>query len=261
MKTYNTYQEAKINNPEGGIAVNASGDIFTSTDDLKLSDAFAFDVCNPADHCMTVERFLADGHKFTEGDLILGTNNNLVTVGLEYTIGIANMESMRDFERYTLRAAALEDQMNIDKVETQPEHQEEVSAFSGEVEWKSGDECVVINDNDRYFVYDEHKKHLGSVGIIRSLFKTKNGTEMAAVQAENGDCICWRVVMLSKPETPQQREDRERLEAAYELYCHKHKAVYPNLKMRTKHEFDNDSQIRDGYLAIVDKTNYRKGVK
>ncbi len=111
-----------------------------------------------------------------------------------------------------------ENQMNIDKVETQTEHQEEMSAFSGEVDWKSGDECVVINDNDRYRVYDDHKKHLGSVGIIRSLFKTKNGTEMAAVQAENGDCICWRVVMLSKPETPQQREDRERLDCIKKMH-------------------------------------------
>ncbi|AUR86607.1 hypothetical protein NVP1087A_26 [Vibrio phage 1.087.A._10N.261.45.F9] len=152
----------------------------------------------------------------------------------------------------------LENQMNIDKVETQTEHQEEMSAFSGEVEWKNGDECVVINDNNRYSVYDEHKKHLGTIGIIRSLFKTKNGTEMAAVQAENGDCICWRVVMLSKPETPQQREDRERLEAAYDLYTHVQSV---RGQLSCKFDWFSNSEMEEArlrFLAIVDKTNYRK---
>ncbi|AUR89532.1 hypothetical protein NVP1124O_31 [Vibrio phage 1.124.O._10N.286.49.B1] len=150
--------------------------------------------------------------------------------------------------------------MNIDKVETQTEHQEEMSAFSGEVEWKNGDECVVINDNNRYSVYNEHKKHLGSIGIIRSLFKTKDGTEMAAVQAENGDCICWRLVMLSKPETPQQREDRERLEAAYELLCIGNRALSVTAPC-TFDEFKLDDPQCYFWLAIVDKTNYRKVVE
>lgn len=100
-----------------------------------------------------------------------------------------------------------------------PEEKEvlDVIESAGEVEWKSGDECVIRNDNDRYSIYDVHKKHVGNVGIVRSVFKTTNGTEIAAVQADNGDCVCWRVDMLKKPETPQQREERERACAIYDM--------------------------------------------
>ncbi|AUR99384.1 hypothetical protein NVP1265O_05 [Vibrio phage 1.265.O._10N.286.52.F6] len=86
-----------------------------------------------------------------------------------------------------------------------------------EIEWNNGDECVISNDNNRYSVYDECKKHLGSIGIVRSIFKTTSGIKMVAVQADNGDCICWRVDMLSKPETPEQKAEREQQNAVYDM--------------------------------------------
>ncbi|CAH9016968.1 putative coil containing protein [Vibrio phage 217E38-1] len=66
------------------------------------------------------------------------------------------------------------------------------------------------------------------------------------------------MVKFRKPETPQQREDRERLEAAYDLYCHI--AKMNNRVPYSFEQFSNDSTTyyRKEYLEIVCKTNYRK---
>ena len=59
-------------------------------------------------------------------------------------------------------------------------------------------------------------------------------------------------------ETPQQREEREKLEAAYDLYLDFYQDYNPCHD--TIESFDC-SRDKDLWLRTVDKTNYRKGVK
>lgn len=68
MNTYNTYQEAKIANPEYAI-FEYLGKFGTDKDIIDAFDihSVAMKECNPADYCMTVEQFLKDGHKFVGG--------------------------------------------------------------------------------------------------------------------------------------------------------------------------------------------------
>lgn len=109
-----------------------------------------------------------------------------------------------------------------------------------EVEWKSGDKCIYMSDE---FLF---------VGMIPTLddfscviFSDTHG----AIRATTAD--------ISKPKTKQQREEREKLEAAYDLYC-----VW--VGDRVGHhaiDFSEWKIIPDYYkkwLRIVDKTNYRK---
>ena len=137
-----------------------------------------------------------------------------------------------------------ENRMNIDKVETQTEHQEEMSAFSGEVDWKNGDECA-FDDRAGIFIGLSKNKRLAIVEIDN--------------EAINHDIDLVKVCDLSKPKTPQQREDRERLEAAYDLYV-THEGYIDN-PVCSISIFSESNEPKNKWLAIVDKTNYRKGVK
>jgi hypothetical protein len=102
MKTYDSYEAAKIDNPESLIC--KFGDKFT-IDASRFGQALQ--PCNPADHCMTVEKFLADGHKFVEGDVVLnGTRVKTISKG---AIDTMNMPSYCDKHTFILRSAALEE--------------------------------------------------------------------------------------------------------------------------------------------------------
>ena len=60
-----------------------------------------------------------------------------------------------------------------------------------------------------------------------------------------------------KPETEAERNERERLEAAYDLYLTRH------VSMPAPYHYDEflkNERTLDGFLAIVDKTGYRKAV-
>ncbi|AUS00496.1 hypothetical protein NVP1276O_03 [Vibrio phage 1.276.O._10N.286.54.E4] len=104
MTTYNTYQEAKIANPEG--EVYSDGSMFFA---LPVK-TFMYDSakCNPADYCMTVEKFLVGGHKFVEGDAFLETDGDIYRVGMGF-VDMMNESDKLDCHRYILRAAALEE--------------------------------------------------------------------------------------------------------------------------------------------------------
>ncbi len=110
MTTYNSYEAAKIANPDRDVFTNTANDKFQSK-----SDESFFIRCLPSHHCMTVEKFLADGHKFVEGDLIYSDIlSNVVSVTLNgnlsgsYSIYGANTKTDSDDKRLVLRAAALE---------------------------------------------------------------------------------------------------------------------------------------------------------
>lgn len=126
MTTYSTYQEAKIANPEEEI-LKARGDwdgcecyvgkfIANKPDEsggVPFIGKGAFKKCDPSKYCMTVEKFLADGHKFIGGDVFLNHDGDIVEVGKWYqSIRIcpeeANLTVDGDENCYILRAVALE---------------------------------------------------------------------------------------------------------------------------------------------------------
>lgn len=112
MTTYNTYQEAKIANPECDIYVSFTCEVkeFITKEHRSSLGPLKSDLyrpANPADHCMTVEKFLADGYEFVKGDVALIHNGDVKVVenpNLDW-----NILDSRDNERYILRAAALEE--------------------------------------------------------------------------------------------------------------------------------------------------------
>lgn len=74
----------------------------------------------------------------------------------------------------------------------------------------------------------------------------------AEVVIENLDRRTFR-----KPETEEERNERERLEAAYDLYLTRHVSMPAPYRYD---EFLKNERTLDGFLAIVDKTCYRKAV-
>lgn len=243
MTTYNTYQEAKIANPEYAI-FEYQGDFGTDKEILDLFDIQGREMkeCNPADYCMTVDKFLADGHKFVDGDLYQNEDGRVFTVGsLGYEAKYCNLLSSYCFTSkiLILRAAALE---NI-PTET-PEEKEVLDSIesAGEVEWKNGDECVYMSHKVIHQFIGADPKREG-YGYIQATGYEVNFVELSK---------------LSKPETPHHREERERLEAAYDLYAHV-QSVRGNLSCKFDWFFSSEmEEIRLRFLAIVDKTNYRK---
>lgn len=117
MTTYNTYQEAKIAMPLACIIHDTDDDIFfgmPSREGTTLND----DGCKfaePHDYCMTVEKFLADGHKFKFGDLIVSLTGTVSKVNIEWIVN----ESISEVDRkyFILRAATLEEKKPRTKVE------------------------------------------------------------------------------------------------------------------------------------------------
>ncbi|AUR98034.1 hypothetical protein NVP1246O_27 [Vibrio phage 1.246.O._10N.261.54.E10] len=143
-----------------------------------------------------------------------------------------------------------ENQMNIDKVEMRTEHQEEMSEFSGEVEWNGEGLPPVgaIYTTEPDFDIELLCKYSSKYVVIGEILPKErhNGVEVVI------DTFAQRDRVFRKPETPQQREDRERLEAAYDLYC-----TWRGEKPASFEDFKRCNH--DNWLAIVRKTNYRKG--
>ena len=149
--------------------------------------------------------------------------------------------------------------MNIDKVETQTEHQEEMSAFSGEVEWNGeglppvGEVCE-YKDGDNW--YEVRVKYLSEWFMVIEALKSQSkwidikGTELS-FEYSRFDSLKFR-----KPETPQQREGRERLALVSDI-C---EDLFGEMASQCREDVVStiDAMVCGGW---VDKTNYRKGVK
>ncbi len=107
MTTYNSYEVAKIANPEYAI-FEYQRNFGTDKEILDLFGIQSREVkeCNPADHCITVDKFLYDGHEFVEGDIYLNSDGR--TLGVVNIPEYNNKRSTIDCDLYILRAAALE---------------------------------------------------------------------------------------------------------------------------------------------------------
>lgn len=104
MNTYNTYQEAKIANPDCDIYYYDGKFYAYSKDTAVMLLSETLSPCKPADHCMTVEEFLADGNKLIGGDLIMQVNGKVAHVDEDPDW---NIKDDLDVDRHILRAAAL----------------------------------------------------------------------------------------------------------------------------------------------------------
>lgn len=105
-------------------------------------------------------------------------------------------------------------------------------------DWKGGDVGEV--NGEKLLVISYHPLH----------------PSIVVVETNDNEYLSVGVDMLKKPETPQQRENRERLEASYDLYCLRCDAI----EWKSKYSFDEFQKEEDavnGWLSVVDKTNYR----
>ncbi|AUR98287.1 hypothetical protein NVP1248O_73 [Vibrio phage 1.248.O._10N.261.54.F1] len=139
----------------------------------------------------------------------------------------------------------------LDSIESVSEDEDEwdgegLPPVGVECEYKDGDDwyAVKVNYLSEWFMVIEALKS-------QSKWIDIKGTELS-FEYSRFDSLEFR-----KPETPQQREDRERLEAAYDLFvcaADDGVAVNPNLKdWKSKYP-----SVVKMWLRVVDKTNYRK---
>ena len=112
MKTYKTYQEAKMVNPEDDIFVSMCSEFATSEHVSYVSmcgTGEGWNKCNPADYCMSVYDFLSSGKRLVDGDFYLETTGKVAQVGKLYKAELVNDPCHNDKNRYILRAKALEE--------------------------------------------------------------------------------------------------------------------------------------------------------
>ncbi len=112
MTTYNTYQEAKIAMPQACICVhkNDDKDVFAGMPSREGTTLFnGSEFAEPQDYCMTVEKFLADGHKTVNGDWIIDYCGNVwMNMTDSGAHNVNNFTGNKARESFILRAAALE---------------------------------------------------------------------------------------------------------------------------------------------------------
>jgi len=266
-KTFDTYKEAVFANG-GAKGVYTTGSNWGGLPEHRglfrigrppVSGDRAWVECNPADHLESLASFLASGKRLIRGDLFLGFSGEIVKVN---TPGNANVRDERDCNRFILQATA-------DNVET-PEEREEFDRLAREhdneanqaremvfittpqyinfsssekpnrSDWKNGDAlsywCLVRKDwFDGVYVALDNGFH-----VVRDLAND----EYKGVTTKR----------MRKPETPAEREERERLEAAYDLCI----TLYPNNHLSFDDFKGAGEHIIHPWLTIVDKTGYRK---
>jgi len=127
-----------------------------------------------------------------------------------------------------------------------PEEKEALDSIEsvGVVGWKNGDECIYRGEVWQFVSLLSNEYH--GTAVIFCL-ETEKIKQVASAS-------------LSKLETTQQRKDRERLASAYDLYECGQSAI-KCIGYEEFNSFKNDDCAVKFWLAIVDKTNYRKEPK
>ena len=110
MTTYNSYEAAKIANPSEDIyatKMSMGGRVEVFGVYVIIANITSnYHICDPSKYCMTVDKFLYDGHEFVEGDVYLNSDGR--TLGVVNIPEYNNKRSTIDCNLYILRAAALE---------------------------------------------------------------------------------------------------------------------------------------------------------
>jgi hypothetical protein len=129
---------------------------------------------------------------------------------------------------------------------------EEVNAMS-EVEWRNGLPpvgCVVIGRFHNWNYTEEWEITYISEEVGCYKTKTSDGYKEFTFSLDSVD--------LMRRETPEQREERERLEAAIELHDIDNLSYYEGCLPFGCNWGDAGDKVKNMWLSIVDKTNYRK---
>ena len=220
---YKTYQEAKIANPDSEIYYSGPrrlGDKgFFST---RESATGLNHECRPKDYCVTLKSFLASGKRLVLGDAYIGASGIVTIVGDSTTEGAVNEHCSSDGSRYILKAKALEN----------PAH-----------EWVNGDECI----------HSHHSYKSNPNMIYVGKFPKVAGKHVCI--SELSGLVIVDDNYLSKPETPEQKLERQRLESAYHLACIAGDFGRWGDEFTFEH-FKLDENAVKYWLAIVDETNY-----
>lgn len=110
---------------------------------------------------------------------------------------------------------------------------------SDDSEWKNGDKCMIRGER---LVYIGESVEAG-IHCVQEL----------------GTCLYRNahISVIKKPESPKQKVERERLEAAYDLYLAR-LSISEDYTPYTYDEFLSEKNTKLGFLVIVDKTGYRK---
>lgn len=219
MNVYNTYAKAKIDNPNSSIV--GSGCYFTSIDDASIPEIY--NVCNPADHCSTVDEFLDAGYEFVDGDLYIGMFGWVCEVGIVTSNEEANDRSDDDCKRYVLRAEALNggskipDQLGDEEAIKACENAQEQK--SKPVEWPCDDRIDAIGQNGNDGEHYQEQWNGEGLPVIEIDYlghtqyeKTSNTNKFRPIK------------------TPEQLEQEELEQLAYKMYSSANKEpIYKRL--------------------------------
>jgi hypothetical protein len=184
MKTYKTYQEAKIANPSPGCEIfvckRKSAAYFETFKAIKNPETSHFcngwEICKPADYCMTLGEFLSDGHELEDGDVFLNISNWVVEY-IKITHYGVDGDAKRNDERYILRAKALEQKPSED---------------TGS-KWNTGDECEIEMN--------------GELGFYKFGCLVPDDRSMAIVFTDNGQ-MTIPTCRLSKPANTKESKQK-----------------------------------------------------
>lgn len=247
MGIYKTYKEAVLG---GGSVKGVYTDgsyFYTNGSEARF---VGIELCNPADYLETLESFLNSGKRLVSGDDVVGIHGTVITI-FDVSVQEWNCLSYNNRKRFVLQAAAdkvetPKEKEALDAIGTTPQQYESLSCSEkpNRPEWKSGDECI----------YNER------VAVFACYLPLSNDLCVVEFHAPTTECDVAHVNELSQPETPAEREERERLEAAYDLYEEAQQKIgcigYDDFDLFKKSEI----QVKF-WLAIVDKTGYRKECK
>tara|TARA_B100001105_G_scaffold124157_1_gene99519 strand:- start:3134 stop:3952 length:819 start_codon:yes stop_codon:yes gene_type:complete len=109
MTTYNSFEAAKIANPEEDIYKLEDGSFATGSWLQKSNfGEYTFTLCHAKDYCMSLEEFRDSDKKFIAGDYFLSVSGRVVLI-VEDDVSIANRMTSVEGQRFVLCAAALEE--------------------------------------------------------------------------------------------------------------------------------------------------------
>ena len=233
MSTYPTYQAAKIANPDSNIYRYLSvSPLFTCESECN---GFSLQPANPADYCMTVKQFLDAGHKFVDGDFMLGQDGLVVRVS---NCPSYNMPLEDDDKRYALRTKSLEEANTI-PTET-PEDKE-----------------ALDEKTYRYEKVTDSIEKIAKAMIDGEVFYSQGGSDRfywrlngfgknnLALTGLNGFDFYRRIEVTERELEIEAAKD---LYDTYMLIWSNHYIAWDSL----------DDKNKKAFLAIVCKTGYRK---
>lgn len=285
-RVFDTYKEAVISNGTTKCVYKneITGEFCHLTQGCPIIN-ICWVECNPADHLESLESFLTSGNRLVSGDLITYLNGAVKSVE---NPKIMNTFADSQNQRYVLQAAAdhvetpeereefdrlarehdneanQAREMDIDTTPQQVESLSNPSEIPDSSEWDgeglppAGTECEFKEKSN---AYSEAYKHWSKCKIL-AYNKAKNPSDelQIIIRDNNGDAAIIYSCdgpLFRKPETPAEREQRERLEAARELYLSANKAMQ-GTDIVNHYNFDQSECV---WLALVDKTDYRKEAK